>query len=257
MVLEKLMRLGLSEYEAKVYSALVALGKASARDIHEVSGVPRARVYDVLRKLARKGFVDIEEGEPKEFSAVSPKIAIGRLRDEIIKIAEECITELESMKPERKYLYSPALVTRGERNIIERIKESIAEAKSEILIVSAKIDFILSIVDDLCKWSEKNRKVVCYLIESDERILKYADCMELWEAVEITPVMRKIHLDGFAENGVRTTIVSLLSFDGKKSIIVFDEGGQLSALVITLPTIAIMHNTMVKLHFSRIARRIA
>lgn len=45
--IQNLLHLGLREYEAKIYVALVGLGEANVRRIHELSGVPRPRVYDV------------------------------------------------------------------------------------------------------------------------------------------------------------------------------------------------------------------
>ena len=47
--------LGMNEYEASVYSTLVGLQKATARDVHEASGVPRGRIYEILNDLARRG----------------------------------------------------------------------------------------------------------------------------------------------------------------------------------------------------------
>jgi Sugar-specific transcriptional regulator TrmB len=50
-----LKKLGLTEYEARAYAALVGLGEATAREIHEASRVPRTRIYDILRDLGGKG----------------------------------------------------------------------------------------------------------------------------------------------------------------------------------------------------------
>jgi len=47
-IVEGLRKLGLTEYEAKAYAALVGMGEASAREVHELSGVPRTRIYDIL-----------------------------------------------------------------------------------------------------------------------------------------------------------------------------------------------------------------
>ena len=43
-----LRKLGLTEYEAKSYAALVGLGEASAREVHEASGIPRTRAAATL-----------------------------------------------------------------------------------------------------------------------------------------------------------------------------------------------------------------
>ncbi len=257
MVVEKLVRLGLSEYEARVYAALVGLGRATAREIHEASGVPRARVYDVLKRLADRGFVDVEEGEPRKFAAVNPRSAVGRLKNEIIALADECIAELEALKLDVGYQFSPALVARGDGNILEKVRESIRESNTEILAVTASPELILSVADDVRRWSRSGRKFTCYLLKNDEKLLEYADCIELWETVNITPMIRRMHFEGLIEKGAKVTIESVLTFDGKKSIIVVNENGRRVAVVISLPIIAIMHSTMIKTHFSRVARKIS
>jgi sugar-specific transcriptional regulator TrmB len=52
----KLRRLlGLSGYEARVYLALLRLGRAQPREVAREAGVPQQRVYDVLRSLEWRG----------------------------------------------------------------------------------------------------------------------------------------------------------------------------------------------------------
>ena len=52
-VIDKLVALGLTIYEAKVFSALTRLGEAGVCDIHAVAEVPRSAVYGTLEKLER------------------------------------------------------------------------------------------------------------------------------------------------------------------------------------------------------------
>ena len=54
-LVRNLTTLGLTEYEARVYAALVGIGEGSARQVHEASGVPRPRVYDIAEGLAEIG----------------------------------------------------------------------------------------------------------------------------------------------------------------------------------------------------------
>ncbi|MEB3851594.1 MAG: hypothetical protein LRS49_03290 [Desulfurococcales archaeon] len=56
------LHLGLSGYEARAYLALLRLGRAQAREVAEESGVPQQRIYDVLRRLARRGLAVEERG---------------------------------------------------------------------------------------------------------------------------------------------------------------------------------------------------
>ncbi|MCU0861535.1 MAG: helix-turn-helix domain-containing protein, partial [Methanomassiliicoccales archaeon] len=56
---EGLMRLGFSEYEAKAYVAMVSIGEGGIAEISQQSGIPRSRVYDVMERLALKGFAEV------------------------------------------------------------------------------------------------------------------------------------------------------------------------------------------------------
>ncbi len=53
------MRLGLTENEAKTYIGLVGLKKATAREIYELTNVPRAKIYEILKGLAKKGMLKL------------------------------------------------------------------------------------------------------------------------------------------------------------------------------------------------------
>ena len=53
-IVRKLMLLGFSEYEARILATLAIIGPATAREIHEYSGIPRPKIYDILRKLTKK-----------------------------------------------------------------------------------------------------------------------------------------------------------------------------------------------------------
>ncbi len=46
----------LTENEAKAYAGLVSLKEATAREIHELSNVPRAKIYEILKCLPKKVF---------------------------------------------------------------------------------------------------------------------------------------------------------------------------------------------------------
>jgi sugar-specific transcriptional regulator TrmB len=56
-VLKKLRRVGLTEYEAKAYLALLNVHLSTAMQASEKSGVPRTRIYSVLESLKEKGWV--------------------------------------------------------------------------------------------------------------------------------------------------------------------------------------------------------
>ncbi|MBM3791438.1 MAG: TrmB family transcriptional regulator [Acidobacteria bacterium] len=58
-----LERLGLSTYEAKAYFAAVGQPPITGYRLSQLSGVPRARIYEIVEKLAAKGLLIFQSGD--------------------------------------------------------------------------------------------------------------------------------------------------------------------------------------------------
>jgi hypothetical protein len=71
IAVEQFEHFGLSRYAAQTFVALSSLGSGTARDVSTISDVPRSRVYDAAEELQEQGLVDIQEGSPKKFWAIS------------------------------------------------------------------------------------------------------------------------------------------------------------------------------------------
>ena len=63
---------GLTEYEATALEQLLSLGRTTAPNLAEASGIPKARVYGVLESLSDRGFIKVIPGRPKEYQPKSP-----------------------------------------------------------------------------------------------------------------------------------------------------------------------------------------
>jgi len=244
-IVENLKLLGMSEYEAKVYVSLVKLGKATARDVHDDSGVPRARVYDVLDKLAKRGFVDVEEAEPKRYKAVEPEKIVEKLKRRYIAAAEESLLELEKLKFYKRGEFSPALVMREEWNIKERIRELVNRSEREVLMLSSNPELILGMEKEIVEFSKRGGKVICVVDMMDERL------KELHEYVEFREIMRDGwlldgYLHGIIEDGIRFRMEGLFIFDSRRSIVVIEENERKLGVFITLPIIAFMQRGMLE-----------
>ena len=73
-----LKAIGLTEYEAKAYVALLRYGTLTADKISEMAHIPLPRVYDTITELQRKGFVLVSKTRPKVFKAVPAATALDR-----------------------------------------------------------------------------------------------------------------------------------------------------------------------------------
>ena len=79
-VVEKLQRVGLTEYEAKTYWALLNMNLSTATKASEKSGVPRTKIYSVLESLRNKGWVRVYSGVPLLFKAVEPLAVFDKVK---------------------------------------------------------------------------------------------------------------------------------------------------------------------------------
>ena len=131
---ENLGRLGMKEYEAKIYVALVGLGEANVRRIHEASGVPRPRVYDVLNSLAAKGFISVRQGSPLMYSAVQPDSVVSFLKKDLDAAARDSIKTLKALSFDTKQNYSPIWYVHSDWTI-QRSLEMLVEGVSRELLV--------------------------------------------------------------------------------------------------------------------------
>jgi sugar-specific transcriptional regulator TrmB len=74
-----LEELGLTNYEARVYLALIRRDVFTAAEVAREAGVPRQRVYDVLEGLIRRQLAVLHPGRVAGYSAVAPDTAVERL----------------------------------------------------------------------------------------------------------------------------------------------------------------------------------
>ena len=79
----KLVKLGLSELEAKVYITLLKKNNFSATEIASVTGINRTQTYDILSKLVKKGLCTEIRGNKKKYIAVDPEKVLSALEKEL------------------------------------------------------------------------------------------------------------------------------------------------------------------------------
>lgn len=75
-----LQTLDLKDYEITALDRLMRLGRTTAPNLAEASGIPKARVYDVLESLGDQGFIEIIPGRPKEYQPRAPEEVLQRAK---------------------------------------------------------------------------------------------------------------------------------------------------------------------------------
>jgi len=136
---ELLRKLGLTEYEARAYSALLSLGPATASEISRASSVPYTKIYQMLSMLEERKWVEVQGRRPTRYLARPPSEALEILLAEegkrMRKLAEEAAPLLESIRGRRSEMVRPDVwVIRGIPSVLRRAAEMIRRAESEILL---------------------------------------------------------------------------------------------------------------------------
>ncbi|WP_254768786.1 TrmB family transcriptional regulator [Salinilacihabitans rarus] len=93
-----LQELGLQEYESRCFLALTQLPSGTAKEIHEISEVPRTRVYDAIRVLESQGLVEVQHSSPQQYRAVSIGEATRTLRQKYSDRIDTLETHLEAIE---------------------------------------------------------------------------------------------------------------------------------------------------------------
>lgn len=143
---ELLQELGLKEYEARCFVALSRLPQATAKEISEISEVPRTRVYDATRVLESKGLVETYHGSPKQFRAIPIDDAVELLRAEYRSRTDSLRDALESMDsvdPDDEADSTQAIwALSNAQAITNRAQHLVEDADSEVVLVVGHEDAV-------------------------------------------------------------------------------------------------------------------
>jgi sugar-specific transcriptional regulator TrmB len=92
--------LGLTEYEATALEELLTLGRTTAPNLSDATGIPKARIYGVLDSLSDRGFVEIIPGRPKEYQPKPPEAILDRAVENRRQEFEGFAAAVEEMRAE-------------------------------------------------------------------------------------------------------------------------------------------------------------
>jgi sugar-specific transcriptional regulator TrmB len=139
----ELVALGMTQYEAKGYLALIGRGEATPAEISRLAGIPRQRVYDVLGSLAERLVVRQVEGTTQRYRALPPDQVTERLlavrRRELEQVADDAGALVDRLLPQflngqlRDEPLDYIEVLRDRRHAVERVEELWNQSREEIL----------------------------------------------------------------------------------------------------------------------------
>ncbi|PSP85588.1 TrmB family transcriptional regulator [Halobacteriales archaeon QS_6_64_34] len=91
-------RVGLTEYETTAIEQLLTLGRTTAPNLAEATGIPKARIYGVLESLADRGFIKMIPGRPKEYQPKAPDEILDRAIENSRQSYEAFAADIEASR---------------------------------------------------------------------------------------------------------------------------------------------------------------
>lgn len=180
--LKRLMGFGLTEYEARAYSALLELEVATAGKLAELARVPRTKIYGALDGLAEKRLVKLVPERPMRYVA----LPFSDFVDGVQKDLQARTAEIEAAREEIAAEFTPKgnirmeedgafVVLRGRSNVTSKLFDFITRTQQDFLLMatlnsSRRVDYHMAMLRDraeggarfrmLCPVGAKNADVV-------------------------------------------------------------------------------------------------
>ena len=138
--IDKLVKIGFSEYEAKAYVALLRESPVTGYQLSKTSGVPRSMIYEVLGKLTARGAaMTLRKGDSTQYAPIPADEFLDHLRRE-----HEALTT--SLKDDLATLASPADLEyvwniESHENIMAKAREMIGQARARIYLALLPVTF--------------------------------------------------------------------------------------------------------------------
>ena len=140
-----MMDFGLTEYQCRVYLALLDLGTATASQVPPISRVPRTRIYATMSQLHEKGLVEIVPETPLRYKAVPFARYLKKVSEEYKQKAIDIESDLDILSKEfavrvgaepEKHGSFEAIY--GRRNARKRLLQMYDSARSEIIGIGTR-----------------------------------------------------------------------------------------------------------------------
>ncbi|MEW6624524.1 MAG: helix-turn-helix domain-containing protein [Bacillota bacterium] len=154
-LIHALTQLQLTRQEAVIYLLLSTEGELTGYEVAKLSGISRSNTYTALANLVEKGAANVIEDSATRYTPVP----IDEFCENKIRELQEIKTFLENNMPVRKEEAEPYITIKGQKHIINKVKNIINGAKERIYIsVSGWI--LDAVLPDLSAAAQRGLKVV-------------------------------------------------------------------------------------------------
>ena len=177
---ENLQKLGLTEYESKIISALAFKGPSSATELSTASTVPRTRAYDILNALIHKGWIVEKPGRPVLYELIDFEKTLSSIisskkaeLEEIAEVSKKNIAEMKSLQEEAPE-EAPTELFLGKDSALNKMRQLLRSVKKFAIFDDVEPYVIDLIADELKDLKDKGVTVEALLTpDLAQKLRKY------------------------------------------------------------------------------------
>jgi sugar-specific transcriptional regulator TrmB len=158
-ILNKMMKLGFTNYEARTYLGLLKLSPATGYEISQVAHVPRSVIYSVLKRLEAQGIVISIHDKPRRYIPLAAEEMLKWMESDYnsrIKSLKSDLAEYGN-KPDSEGFWN----LRGYDSLIQTCEMLIREAHKSVYISGWRREIML-LKDHLANAHRRNVSVVIF-----------------------------------------------------------------------------------------------
>jgi len=156
-IIVALQQLGLTEYEAKTYVALLKHPDSNGYELAKFSGVPRAKIYEALNSLERKGALLTATTDGRQlYRALPYEDLLNRFKSNINATVTKLEAELAKLVHTKDT--SGLYTVRGEEHNYSRAREIILSSRARLLLTGFPED-ITALLPELKQASERGVRI--------------------------------------------------------------------------------------------------
>jgi len=220
---QQLIACGMREYEAKIYVTIFSRGILTAFEIHQFSGVPRGRVYDVLKILEQKGFITRSWEKPVYYTAEPvEKVSLRLVKDTLgnLERMTGCLTELQNVC----YPLGSKIVGVHEFQtdlaIDTQIRVEMNRCREEVLILCFDARILQRYADDI---KEAAKRIPVYVVVKDKNMAKFSPikCYMIKRGIPMTTMELPL-----SSKKQRVPVLAQFYYDRQGTIAILEHQGQ-------------------------------
>jgi len=139
IISKNLQTLGFTINDSRIYVCLLKIGLSSPAKISEKSHVDRARVYDSLKRLVKRGIVEEEPVQrAPRYRAIPPEKVFNQIRLKLkkkIKLSQDLEKQLKNIKIKQNLENSSVWSIQSESKIRKQVYQLLEEAQEFCFII--------------------------------------------------------------------------------------------------------------------------